>query len=45
MEITTKGITNEASMSLSKNVSNNFTDIVFLKRYDKNCPRSVNCYS
>ena len=32
MEITTKGITNEASMSLSKNVANNFTQTLFSLR-------------
>ena len=32
MEITNKGITNEASMSLSKNVSNNFTQTLLSLR-------------
>ena len=32
MEITITGVTNEASMSLTKNVSNNFTQTLFSLR-------------
>ena len=39
-------LVNEASMLLPKYASNNFYKTnVFLKRSDKNCCKSLNCYS